>query len=137
MSNYHTTRRIEFRDTDAAGIAHFSTFFDLMEEVEHELLRSRELQVFTTDDSRTFSWPRVHASCDFHSPVKFDDIVEIDVDLVKVGEKSLTYKFSFSIDGRLVAVGKVISVCCQISERGAPKSIEIPEWFSQQLLASD
>ena len=137
MSNYHTTRRIEFRDTDAAGIAHFSTFFDLMEEVEHELLRSRGLQVFTTDDSRTFSWPRVHASCDFHSPVKFDDIVEIDVDLVKVGEKSLTYKFSFSIDGRLVAVGKVISVCCQIPERGAPKSIEIPEWFSKQLLASD
>ena len=33
-------RRVEFRDTDAAGIAHFSAFFFWMESAEHELLRA-------------------------------------------------------------------------------------------------
>ena len=37
---YRTCRRVEFRDTDAAGIMHFSTYFTYMEEVEHEFLRS-------------------------------------------------------------------------------------------------
>ena len=36
---YRTTRRVEFRDTDAAGIVHFSAFFFYMESVEHEFLR--------------------------------------------------------------------------------------------------
>ena len=39
MSAFTTARRIEFRDTDAAGIVHFSAFFLWMESAEHELLR--------------------------------------------------------------------------------------------------
>jgi hypothetical protein len=35
-----TTRRVEFSDTDAAGIAHFVAFFRWMEQAEHDLLRS-------------------------------------------------------------------------------------------------
>ena len=38
-SPFVARRRVEFRDTDAAGIAHFSTFFVWMESAEHELLR--------------------------------------------------------------------------------------------------
>src|SRR5688572_30626127 len=45
MSTYKTSRRIEFRDTDAAGIAHFSVFFTFMEEAEHEFLRHVGLSV--------------------------------------------------------------------------------------------
>ena len=40
MPTFRTTRRVEFRDTDAAGIVHFSAFFFYMESVEHEFLRS-------------------------------------------------------------------------------------------------
>ena len=35
-----TSRRVEFSDTDAAGIVHFVAFFRMMEQAEHELLRS-------------------------------------------------------------------------------------------------
>ncbi|MCG8653286.1 MAG: hypothetical protein MI861_25835, partial [Pirellulales bacterium] len=37
---FSTKRRVEFRDTDAAGIVHFSAFFPMMEAAEHEMLRS-------------------------------------------------------------------------------------------------
>ena len=36
MPSFTATRRVEFRDTDAAGIMHFASFFPLMESVEHE-----------------------------------------------------------------------------------------------------
>jgi acyl-CoA thioester hydrolase len=35
-SEFHATRRIEFPDTDMAGIVHFSRFFVFMEAAEHE-----------------------------------------------------------------------------------------------------
>ena len=42
---FKTERRVEFRDTDAAGIVHFSVFFAYMEQAEHEFLRSLGLSV--------------------------------------------------------------------------------------------
>ena len=38
---YRTSRRIEFADTDMAGIAHFSRFYVFMEQAEHEFLLPR------------------------------------------------------------------------------------------------
>ena len=61
VATYKTTRRVEFRDTDAAGIMHFSAFFTRMEEAEHELIRHIGLSVFDRDEEGTISWPRVSA----------------------------------------------------------------------------
>lgn len=45
-----TRRRVEFVETDAAGIVHFSSFFVYMEQAEHELLRHLGLNVFVDDE---------------------------------------------------------------------------------------
>ena len=37
------TRQVAFHDTDASGVAHFTRLLCLVEEVEHEYLRSRGL----------------------------------------------------------------------------------------------
>ena len=76
---FRTTRRVEFSDTDAAGIAHFTAFFRYMEQAEHELLRSVGLSVKMSGPDGEFGWPRVGARCDFTSTAKFEDLVEIEV----------------------------------------------------------
>ena len=77
MPTFRTTRRVEFADTDAAGIMHFAGFFRLMEEAEHELLRHLGLSVLTRDDAGPISWPRVRAGCDYRSALGFEDVVTI------------------------------------------------------------
>lgn len=119
-------RRIQFRDTDAAGIAHFSTFFLFMEEAEHEFLRARGLSVLMHDEAGAISWPRVSVKCDYSSPVKFEDVLEIDVSLVRVGDKSVTYGFTFICEDRAVARGEITAVCCRVGEGVTPRSIPIP-----------
>ena len=42
---FRCRRIVEFRDTDAAGIAHFSAFFFWMESAEHEFLRELGIRV--------------------------------------------------------------------------------------------
>lgn len=131
---FTTTRRIEFRDTDAAGLAHFTAFFALMEEAEHEFLRARGLSVMLHDDQGKLTWPRVAAKCDFSGAVKFEDELQIEVTPARVGAKSVTYAFVFSHAGREVARGEMTSVCCRFDAAGQPHSVAIPDSFLAKLM---
>jgi 4-hydroxybenzoyl-CoA thioesterase/acyl-CoA thioester hydrolase len=130
---YSTSRRIEFRDTDAAGIAHFSTYFTMMEQAEHELLRWLDLSVLTADEQGVISWPRVSCQCDYQGPLRFEDVVEIHVFLERLGSKSITYRFEFVCREQTVAVGRTTAVCCRIEESAPPLAIEIPTAMREKL----
>ena len=130
---FRTTRRVEFRDTDAAGIAHFSVFFTYMEEAEHQLWRHLGLSVKHSDGGDVISWPRVSAQCDYKSPAKFEDEVSIEVRVEKIGSKSVTFAFDISCAGREVAVGTLTAVCCHIARDAPPQPIDIPEAIRQKL----
>jgi acyl-CoA thioester hydrolase len=130
---YRTTRRVEFRDTDAAGIVHFSAFFFYMESVEHEFLRQLGLSVHATDGAAPVSWPRVSASCDFKSAVRFENELDVSLRVARLGEKSVTYEFEFSCGGRPVATGRTVAVCCRFTSGGAPTSVPIPADIAAQL----
>jgi 4-hydroxybenzoyl-CoA thioesterase/acyl-CoA thioester hydrolase len=125
-------RRVEFCETDAAGIAHFSSLIIYMEQAEHALLRSLGLSVAhsataTPNDStwRNVSWPRVRVECDFLSPAKFEDIVSINVFLSALGKKSVTYQHRLFIGTRAIATASMTSVCCK-RENGTLVGREIP-----------
>src|SRR5436305_6306274 len=96
---FRTTRRIEFVDTDMAGIVHFANFFRFMESAEVEFLRSRGLSVKLAWEGRMLGFPRVAASCDYLRPARFEDLLDVAVTLRKVGRKSVTYGFEFFKDG--------------------------------------
>jgi 4-hydroxybenzoyl-CoA thioesterase/acyl-CoA thioester hydrolase len=136
---FHTSRFVEFSDTDMAGIMHFSAFFRFMEAAEHQLLRSLGFSVYTEIDHDVVSFPRVAASCEFHSPARCEDVLDIDVTVRRVGTKSVTYGFAFSQHGRDVATGEMTSVCCRVPHGEAPVSIPIPDVVATKLreLAAD
>ena len=71
------TRRVEFSETDLAGIVHFSNFCRYMEHAEHAFFRSLDRSI--VDRDLGVGWPRVHLSCDFKKPLRFEDEVEIQL----------------------------------------------------------
>jgi acyl-CoA thioester hydrolase len=132
---FSITRRVQFSETDMAGIMHFSNFFKLMEEVEHAFFRSVGLSVSMQHDDIHIGWPRVSASCEFFGPVKFEDEIELKMRVTRVGDKSFSYEVEFLVQGKRVALGKTTSVCCDI---GAPdmRSIAIPPAIREKLTGS-
>jgi len=129
MTPFISTHRVEFCDTDMAGIAHFTAFFRYMEAAEHAFLRSRGLSVVQEEGGPAgahISWPRVAASCDYKSPARFGDLLEIEVRLEKLGEKSAVWQHLIRCGGRELAVGQMTSVCCRIVPGQRPASIVIP-----------
>jgi acyl-CoA thioester hydrolase len=126
-------RRVEFCETDAAGIAHFSAFFQYMEQAEHALLRHLGLSVVWPDEHGTISWPRVSAQCDYTGAVKFEEVMDVAVRVDRLGTKSVTYGFEFTRDTRPVATGKITAVCCRFSGQQAPIAMAIPDWIAERL----
>lgn len=122
---FQTTRRVEFGDTDMAGIMHFSNFFRFMEAAETEFLRHRGLSVAWTQETEKFGFPRVSAACDYRTPARFGDLLTIAVVVEKVGRKSVSYRFDISLENRPVAVGRVTAVFCR-TWSGGIESLDIP-----------
>jgi acyl-CoA thioester hydrolase len=130
---FHTTRRIEFADTDMAGIVHFANFFRFMEAAEVEFLRARGLSVSLTWEGQRIGFPRVAASCDFLRPATFQDVLDVAVRVESMGKKSITYSFAFSKEGQAIARGQVTSVCCRVVRDHQLESMEIPASFRAKL----
>src|SRR6056297_3378451 len=129
MAAFRTHRRVEFRDTDAAGIVHFSAFFPMMESAEHEMLRELGIAVMpaASDKIDPVTWPRVSASCDYLSAARFEDMLEMKVGVEKVGETSVLYAFDFTCGDRPVARGTLTVVCCRLAQGGRLSKVDIPD----------
>lgn len=132
-SEFHTTRRIEFSDTDMAGIVHFSRFFDFMEAAEHAFLRSIGTSVAGTWNGRRVGWPRVGASCDYLNPVRFEDLLDVRMKVIRKGTSSITYGFEFRRDNLLIARGRLSAVFCECAPGEPLRSMPIPEFIADQI----
>ncbi len=126
-------RRVEFRDTDMAGIVHFSVFFTYMEQAEHEFLRSVGLSVVADVEGQKISWPRVAAECNYRRSIRFEQMLDIHLSIERMGDKSVTYQFQFVESGQTVADGRVTAVCCLFSHGTKPESILIPMSVRERL----
>lgn len=136
---YRLRRRIEFSETDMAGIVHFSNFFRYMEMAEHAFLRSLGFSVHPHETKEYSGWPRVHADCDFKQPVRFEDEIEVHLQVVRKGKKSLSYYVTISRceNGQPVAVaatGNLTCVCMRKdAETGQMIGIPIPDALAKKI----
>jgi acyl-CoA thioester hydrolase len=131
-TEFSILRRVQFSETDMAGIMHFANYFRMMEEVEHAFFRSVGLSVMMQHEGMHVGWPRVSAACDYFGPVRFEDELELKLRVIRVGEKSFNFEVDFLLAGRRVALGKITSVCCTLEGTGM-RSIPIPPALREKL----
>lgn len=130
-----TSRRVEFVDTDMAGIVHFTNFFRYMEQAESEFFRSHghTLAARPGTDGAAVGWPRVAASCSFKSPAYHNDVLEVRVFVRRRGFKSLTQQFEFWRGETLVATGQIKTAFCRFRPGQPIESLEIPAEYDAML----
>ena len=133
IHEHHTTRRVEFADTDMGGIVHFSRFFVFMETAEHELLRAVGTAVHSRRDGHLVGWPRLSATCEYLSPARLGDELAIHVRVERKGTKSMTYRFEFRRGDEPIARGRTVAVCCVLDDPAGLRSIPIPTAIADQI----
>lgn len=146
-STFRKEMIVEFSDTDMAGIAHFSRFFLYAEQTEHAFLRSLGLSVSQSAKHKHGNspgkndqpgWPRVHASFDYLSPLRFEDCFAVTLGVERVGERSVHYRFLVEKDDKLCARGKIVAAHVRIDrDAGTVQAAPVPETFRSVVRALD
>ena len=134
------TERVQFSETDMAGIVHFSNFFRFMERVEHAFFRSLGFSIWEGHGTEAagedwVAWPRVHASCDFRAPLRFEEEVDVELLVEEIRARTIRYVIRcWKKDGQLAAEGRMVVACVRKdSDSGEMKAVEIPERFRRQI----
>ena len=122
LSEFRLLRRVQFHETDVAGIVHFSWFFRYMEEAEHALWREAGLSIHPPDTE--IGWPRVAAAFEFHRALRFEDEFEVWLRIAEMTKKTIRYSCRLEKDEATIATGTMTIAC--VRKRPTLQAIEIP-----------
>jgi len=130
MSAFIHKNRVEFSDTDMAGIVHFARFFCYAEAAEAALFRSIEEPLIDMDNAS--GWPRISATFDYNEPLSFDEEFETHLSIERLGTTSIAWLVEVKAGSDVIATGKMTSIYCTASTEGMAKQ-EIPAALKAKL----
>ena len=127
-----SVRRVEFSETDMAGLVHFSNFFRYMETAERDFFESVGLDLIRTQSDEVTGWPRARAECKFTAPLRFGDTVEIHLAVKTIKDRSIDFQFrifSKKDDGSRIQAAKahMTTVFTQLDASGELQSMNLTE----------
>jgi len=123
-SEFRYQRRVQFAETDLAGIVHFSTMFRYLEEAEHAMWRAAGLTI--AERGSDLGWPRLSAALEFRNPLRFEDEFEVWVRIAELKTRTIEYEFTLVRGKTVIAVGTLTAVCVRKALDGTMKAAEIP-----------
>lgn len=114
---------VRFADVDHAGIVYYPRFFHFFHLVFEEFWRARlgaRAYVELLDKDRV-GFPAVRAECDYRAPLRFGDIAEIELRVLKLGRTSVTFGYRIyraaegDVPRTLAAEGRSVSAVVDLS----------------------
>ena len=135
MVTFQAEHRANFADSDAAGIAHFSSVFFWVEATEEALFRQLGLPFLRAEGAKLTGFPRVRIECDYLSPVHVGEVVTIGLRPVDIGDKRLVWAFEAFVGARAVARGQLTTVYAWREAQGPMAAALVPLEVKQALQA--
>ena len=124
ISEYVHRRRVQFYETDAAGIVHFSWFFRYMEEAEHALWRAAGLSIHPPGSP--IGWARSSATFDFKRALRFEDEFDVTIRIAEISRKTIRYSCVLMKDDVTLAEGSMTVICVRKEPDGSLKATNVP-----------
>jgi acyl-CoA thioester hydrolase len=137
-----TTRiRVSFADVDSSQRIHFTAWFRYMEVAEHALMRSIGAPYSAL--ALGVALPRVHLEGDFRGAIEYDDLLDVQARVERVGTSSWSLAFTgWHVGngepdpqrGETVATGRMTIVAM---DPATQRSTPLPERLRRVLQGAD
>ncbi len=135
IGEYRHARRVEFHETDLAGLVHFSQYFIYVEEAEHAMWRAAGLSV--SPQNGDVGWPRVAAAFEYHRPLRFEDVILVTLRITAVARRRISYQATVTRDADLIATGHMTIACVRREPAGALVATDIPATIAARFTVAD
>ena len=94
MAYHHRIEsRVEFSETDMAGIVHFTNLFRYMEKAEASFFREIAFPLIDIRKETATGWPRVRAHGSFQQPLYFEDFYSVHLFVKSIKLKAIEFFF--------------------------------------------
>ncbi len=110
--------KVAFRDIDLHGVLHHSNYFYYCEKARVELLDAAGLS-YKKVVSMGFGLVLVECRFKYLAPVKFDDLLQLNLRVDDFGRTSFKILYSLEVDGKKVSEGYTQHVCIKL-DSGKP-----------------
>ena len=127
MLSATTSIRVRYQETDKMGIAYHGNYFTWMEVARIDLLDSIGCSYIELEESG-YLLPVIRCECDFKSPARFDDIIEIEVCLPKLDKVKINLEYSLRKGETFLAMAKTSHAFVDLSGR----VVKPPDQFAQK-----
>lgn len=108
---YHSLIKVRFGDEDHAGIVYYPRFFDFFHRAKEDFFEDAGTAYRDVLDVDLAGWPAVHIESDFLSPVRFGDVLDVEVLIHRIGRSSVTFGYVGRVEGREVAKARITVAC--------------------------
>lgn len=131
LATFKTSFRVTWADTDAAQVVHYSNYFKFFERAEEEFYRHLGFS-FTDLHAGGLWFPRVEAFCQYKKPARFGDLLEVEITIGELKEKSIRFEFNIfnKEEATLLAAGYIVALA---ADKQTEKATEIPEEIAKKL----
>jgi YbgC/YbaW family acyl-CoA thioester hydrolase len=137
MARYAIEEYVRWEDIDAAGIINYQAYLRFFGLAEAEMLRSAGLHYRFLFEALGIWLPRVRVECEFHEPVKLDELLVVEAYFSRIGRTSVHLDFQVrrkSDPARVVATGRYVLVCVRQADfQPVPVPTELKERISRYL----
>ena len=125
-----TRIRVRFDETDQQGVVHHANYIRYFEIARVEFFRSIGFSYKEFEDSG-FRMVVAEILVKYRSPAYFDDLLDLFVDIEKMGSASLSFRFQIKRDQESIALGHAKLAC--LGSKNRP--IRFPAIFKDALKA--
>lgn len=133
---FKTSITIEWGDCDEAGIVFYPNYFYWLDCAFQRLLRARGLSQRELRKRYGTVTPIVQAHCDFKAPARYDDVLEIDVEIDADGERRFRAGYHLRSNGKTIGTGHEIRAWARVNADGGITSEPVSTEFLALLRAS-
>lgn len=131
---FRTSLKVRFSDEDHARIVYYPRFFHFFHVAFEDFFENEGVPYRACLDSG-IGWPAVHAEADFECPVRFGDLLEIELGVARLGRSSATFAYRGTVAGRAAVRGKVVVACVDMATMQArPIPAEYRAMFEKHLV---
>ena len=126
---FHVAVKVRFADVDNAGIVYYPRFFHYFH-VAFEEMFSEKFGIPYVDvlAKEKIGFPAVRVENDFKAPLRFGEVADVEISVVRIGTKSVTFGYVLrrGAGGPVCADAKITIATVGMSDF---KPIPVPEKF--------
>ncbi|HSS73134.1 MAG TPA: thioesterase family protein [Gaiellaceae bacterium] len=120
--------RVGFSDTDAQGIVYYGRYMPYFDLARVEYHRALDM-LRTGPEGEQFVARALQV--EYLAPARFDDEIEVDVRISRIGTSSVTYEFAAYLRGEVPAAKATQTVV--LVDLATREPCRVPDWWREKI----